>query len=125
MGFPPTAGPVSPSRSRQSPGAASCPACGSWLVQPQGWKELPGGDIVIHLRCPECLVLTSESFEQREVAELDSAFLRHRNAVVADYELVVHHNMSELLRSFRRALELDLIGPDDFTPRRAHSAHSY
>jgi hypothetical protein len=79
---------------------------------------LPGGDIVIHLRCPECLVLTSESFGQRQVQELDGVLVRNRNAVIADYQLLVRHNMSELLHSFGRALELDLIGPDDFAPRR-------
>jgi hypothetical protein len=63
-------------------------------------------------------VLTAESLGQRQVQELDSALVRNRNAVIAEYQLVVRHNMSELLHSFRRAFELDLIGPDDFAPRR-------
>jgi hypothetical protein len=95
----------------------SCAACGSNLVQPNGWKELPGGDLIIHLRCPECLVLTSESFGQREVAQLDDELVKSRRAIVADYEMVVRHNMGELLKQFARALELDLIGADDFAAR--------
>jgi hypothetical protein len=100
-----------------------CPSCGSSLLQPNGWKELPGGDIVIHLRCPECLVLTSESFGQRQVEELDNALVRSRKSIAADYERLVRHNMGELLQSFSRALELDLIGPDDFAARRLARAH--
>jgi hypothetical protein len=83
------------------------------------WKELPGGDIVIRFRCPECTSSSSKSLGQREVKELDDALVRGRHALVADYELLVRHNMRELLRSFRRALELDLIGAEDFRSRTA------
>jgi hypothetical protein len=124
MGFLPSSGLTSPHRRRRSPVPACCPSCGSSLVQPQGWKELPGGDIVIHLRCPECLVLTSESFEQRQAEALDNALVRSRKSIVADYEILVRHNMGELLKNFRLALELDLIGPDDFAARRLHPARA-
>jgi hypothetical protein len=111
-GYLPPAPPVGPV-------VACCPSCGSSLVQPLGWKELPGGDVLINLRCPECLVVTTESFGARELAELDESLVESRKSIMADYDLVLRHNMSELLGCFARALELDLIGPDDFRPRPA------
>jgi hypothetical protein len=113
MGFLPSSASSTPPR-RSSEPAACCRSCGSSLVQPQGWKELPGGDVVVHLRCPECMSSSSESLGQREVKELDDALVRGRHALVADYELLVRHNMRELLHNFGRALELNLIGAEDF-----------
>ena len=37
-----------------------------------------------------------------------------RESLMADYDLILRHNMQELSESFGQALELDLIGPDDF-----------
>jgi hypothetical protein len=65
------------------------------------------------------MVLSSATLGQREAEELDDALVRGRKAIIADYERLVRHNMVELLHSFRGALERDLIGADDFGPRRA------
>jgi hypothetical protein len=99
---------------QEKPPLAACPGCRSELVQPQGWKELSGGGLVLHLRCPECMVFMSGSFEPERVAEYDAALVRGRASILADYEAIVRHNMKQLSQSFERALELDLIGPDDF-----------
>jgi hypothetical protein len=93
---------------------STCPQCCSPLVQPQGWRELPDGAIVLHLRCPECMVRLTGNFDSERVAEYDSLLVKSREAIVADYEAIVRHNMAELAQSFARALELDLIGADDF-----------
>jgi hypothetical protein len=103
-----------PPPEQERPPLAACPGCGSGLVQPHGWRELPGGGLVLHLRCPECMVFMTGSFEPERVAEYDAALVRGRASIVADYEAIVRHNMKELCRSFQQALELDLIGPDDF-----------
>jgi hypothetical protein len=95
----------------------TCPQCCSPLVQPQGWRELPDGAIVLHLRCPECMVRLTGNFDHERIAEYDDALVKGREAIVADYEAIVRHNMQELSRSFARALELDLIGADDFVSR--------
>jgi hypothetical protein len=95
----------------------TCPQCCSPLVQPQGWRELPGGGIVLHLRCPECGVRLTGSFDHDRVAEYDDALVKSREAILADYEAIVRHNMEELSQTFGRALELDLIGADDFVGR--------
>jgi len=70
--------------------------------------------LMLHLRCPECLVWIVGSFEPEVVAELDDELLRTRQEILATYEAVVRANMEELSERFRKALELDLIGPDDF-----------
>lgn len=93
-----------------------CPHCGSAFVQPQGWKELPGGDFRLHLRCPECRVWMIGRFEQARVAAYDHSLVSGREAILAEYEALVRHNMEELARSFAMALERDLIGPEDFAP---------
>jgi hypothetical protein len=93
-----------------------CPCCGSALVQPQGWKELANGCIELYLRCPECLICTSERLREREVAEYDKALVKCRQSMVAVYETVVRSNMEDLVECFSLALAHDLIGPDDFAP---------
>lgn len=114
MGFP------HPHRSTVSdqgkPPLGECPYCGSGFVQPQGWKELPGGDFKLKLRCPECQTRTSGRFEQERVAAYDAALVSGRQAILDSYEAMVRRNMEELIFRFRFALEHDLIGPEDFAP---------
>lgn len=99
---------------QQPESLAVCQSCASTLVQPQGWHELPDGRLILDLRCPECFVCTTGSFDPQLVADYDERLVKGRQSMVADYELVLRHNMQELSESFERALELDLIGPDDF-----------
>jgi hypothetical protein len=103
-----------PPAPEEKPPLTSCPYCASSFVQPQGWKELPGGDLLLHLRCPECRVWMIGNFGHDRVAAYDEALVKGREAVVADYEELVRHNMEELAGNFERALEDDLIGPEDF-----------
>jgi hypothetical protein len=77
-----------------------CPGCESSLMQPQGWKELPSGELVLQLRCPDCLVVIVGTFSAEQVARYDAELLRG--------------HMSALTACFAKALELDLLGPDDF-----------
>lgn len=95
---------------------AVCPSCGSGFVQPQGWKELPSGDLFLRLRCPECLLVMSGTFGQERVAEYDRVLVEGREAAAAHYAAAVRHNMEELLARFQVALELDLITAGDFEP---------
>jgi hypothetical protein len=102
------------------PRLGDCLHCGSAFVQPQGWKELPGGDFKLHLRCPECQALTTGRYDQQRVAAYDEALVSGREAIVASYEAMVRKNMESLVERFVLALEHDLIGPEDFaTPALA------
>jgi hypothetical protein len=100
-----------------------CPGCDSCLVQPLGWKELASGHMLLRLRCPECAMVMVGTFGQDRVADYDDVLVKGRDSLRADYEALVRHNMEELAEHFKRALELDLIGAEDFgsgrgSPRR-------
>ena len=92
----------------------SCRSCGSGFIQLEGWRELPGCGLILNLRCPECHAYSENRFEYSRAAVYDEALVRYRRALLADYETLVRHNMRELADRFRQALELDLIGADDF-----------
>jgi hypothetical protein len=100
----------------ESPLLGICPRCRSALVQPHGWKELASGRLLLHLRCPECQLWRVGDFEHRHVAEYDDNLVRGRQQIESQYTALVRHNMEELAERLARALELDLIGPDDFAP---------
>jgi DNA-directed RNA polymerase subunit RPC12/RpoP len=102
---------------QQSP-AVVCPECASHLVQLQSWKELSNGSLLLHLRCPECELRIADTFEERLVAEYDRTLVEARKAITAGYEHLVRHNMAEFADGFTAALEMDLIGADDFAVRR-------
>ena len=58
-----------------------------------------------------------------DVAELDRQQTASRAALVAAYERSVTESMEALTSCLVRALQLDLVGPDDFAPaRRARRA---
>jgi hypothetical protein len=94
-----------------------CTACGSGFVQPHAWRERAEGWLTLELRCPECLLRTVGNFRASEVAAYDQRLIKGRLQVEATYEAVRRANMTEELQRLRRALELDLIGADDFAPR--------
>jgi hypothetical protein len=98
---------------------ASCPRCGSALVQVEGWKELAPNRLMLHLRCPECEVRMVGSFDHERVAALDDELVRVREQMESEFGALVRRNMEELADRFAVALALDLIGPDDFTRRPA------
>jgi hypothetical protein len=101
-------------REQEPQSLAVCGVCASNLVQPQGWRELRDGTLMLDLRCPECFTCTTGSFDAQRVADYDDRLIESRQSMLADYELILRHNMRELSESFERALALDLIGPDDF-----------
>lgn len=56
------------------------------------------------------------NFEAPDVEALDGRLRDAREAITADYERRVRENMEALANCFARALQLDLVGPDDFGP---------
>lgn len=109
--------------SRPKPlGLWECTRCASRYVQPVEWEVLPSGRVAIDLRCPECQTWRSGAFAVEQVRELDRTLVRGRAELNAIYGRTVRDNMYRELSSFRQALELDLIGPDDFRPRGRQSS---
>lgn len=102
--------------------ASECPRCGSSLVQPLRWQADGDRGVLVDLRCPECDQWRQGAFTRSQVAELDRAQARAREAIVDAYERLVTESMESLAFCLSRALDLDLVGADDFAPRRLRAA---
>ena len=96
-----------------------CPSCGSRLLQPLRSRPAADGDMLVDLRCPECFMWMQECCTRGELAELDGQQAAWRELLVGAYERSVTESMEALALCLGAALELDLIGADDFAPRRA------
>ena len=97
----------------------ACDACASELLQLEAWRERGGGGLTLRLRCPECDQRTVRNLDAGEAARVDDALSEARLEMVAFYEAVVRNNLSDEATLLVKAFELDLIGPDDFAPRRS------
>ena len=95
-----------------------CPACGSALLQPLRSTPGAGGEMTVELRCPECFMWMQECCTRSELAELDKRQAASRELLVDAYERSVAESMEALAECLGAALELDLVGADDFAPRR-------
>lgn len=98
--------------------ASTCANCGSDLLQLEAWKEGGGGGMTLRLRCPECFVRIVGDFDAAQVARLDRALSEARLEMMALYQATVCENIGQEAALMSRALELDLIGADDFSSRR-------
>ena len=96
-----------------------CPSCGSGLLQPLRSRPGKGGDMLVDLRCPECFMWMQECCSRAELAELDKAQAAWRVLLVDASERSVTESMEALAGCLGAALERDLVGADDFAPRRA------
>lgn len=96
-----------------------CPSCFSHLLQPMRAEPHEGGGLLIHMRCPECFACFEATLKERDWRELDRAHNENRAVLVAAYERSVSESMNALASCFSQALERDLLGADDFAPRRA------
>jgi hypothetical protein len=96
-----------------------CPSCGSALLQPLRSRPAGDGDMLVDLRCPECFMWMQECCSRVDLAELDKRQAAWRARLVDAYEQSVAESMEALAVCLGQALELDLVGADDFAPRRA------
>jgi hypothetical protein len=107
-----------------SPGMAlsSCPSCGSSFLQPLRCEPQGDQDVLVDLRCPECMITLQAPYSRADMAELDRHQSAWREEIVAAYERSVTESMEALVACLVPALDRDLIGADDFAlplPRRA------
>ena len=84
--------------------------CGSELVYPVDWTEEDSWHWRILLRCPECEHPWEGVFPQSQVDALD----RGKESLLVDLLAMTHANMKEEVDFFIRAMDADLITPDDF-----------
>jgi hypothetical protein len=98
---------------------SACPSCDSRFLQPLRCEAKGEHDVMVDLRCPECLTHLKAPFTREDMAELDRRQTEWRDAIVAEYERSVTESMEALAACLVPALDRDLIGADDFAPRRA------
>jgi hypothetical protein len=91
-----------------------CFHCAGELVYPLDWCEEGTRHWRVMLRCPECESRREGVFEQAIVERLDDELDRGSSALLSDLRRMTHANMSEEIDFFVRALQADLITPNDF-----------
>ena len=91
-----------------------CPRCAGKLVSPLEWSEESPGRWQILMRCPDCDLMRDGVFNQALVERLDEELDRATGALLSDLKRLTHANMVEEIEIFSRALQLDLIGANDF-----------
>lgn len=74
---------------------------------------------MVELRCAECGTWTEAAFTQTELKALDRAHGAGRTELLHAYERCVNESMEALAHCFGIALAQDLVGADDFAPRRS------
>jgi hypothetical protein len=99
-----------------SPGMAlsACPSCDSRFLQPLRCEPKGEAELLVDLRCPECMTRLQAPFSRAEIAELDRRQAEWREEIVAAYERSVTDSMEALIACLVPALAQDLIGADDF-----------
>lgn len=98
---------------------ARCPRCASELLIPQRSTTAAPGRLLVELRCAECSAWTDVELTHTELAELDRAHIAGRTELLYAYEKCVSESMEALAHCLGIALQQDLVGADDFAPRRA------
>jgi hypothetical protein len=97
---------------------STCPHCGSDFLQPLRCEAKDEDIVLVELRCAQCLTWLSEPHTRAEIRELDRRQAELRQVLVESYERSVSESMDALASLFGTALARDLIGADDFAPRR-------
>jgi hypothetical protein len=100
------------------PALPTCPSCGSDLVQPLRWEQRRRDELLVELRCPECHVVMQASHTAAEMEELDRRQTANRDQIRDAYDRAVAESMASLADALHEALARDLVGADDFAPRR-------
>jgi hypothetical protein len=95
---------------------SACPSCGSSFLQPLRCEPQGEADVLVDMRCPECMTHLQAPFSRADMEELDRRQSEWREEIVAAYERSVTESMEALAAILVPALAQDLIGADDFAP---------
>jgi hypothetical protein len=93
---------------------AVCPCCLGHLVYPVTWAPASDRQWHVALRCPECEWHGDGEFGQDMLDRFDETLDDATQSVVDDLQLLTRANMEEQIDRFARAIEADLILPEDF-----------
>ena len=95
-----------------------CPSCGSQFLQPLRCEAKSADVVMVELRCSDCMTWLKAPHTRADMRELDRRQAECRALIVAEYERMVAESMESLASCLASAFELDLVGADDFAPRR-------
>ena len=95
----------------------TCPSCASPFLQPLRCEVQEDSDeVLVDLRCSDCMTVLQVPYSRADMSELDRCQSEWRDEIVAAYERSVSENMDALAAVLGPALEMDLLGSDDFAP---------
>jgi hypothetical protein len=80
---------------------------------------------MVDLRCPECNAWMQLAVAADEAEALELAQAQGRRELVDAYHRSVVESMESLAFCLHIALDQDLVGADDFAPRRAVTARAH
>jgi hypothetical protein len=92
----------------------ACGSCGSQLVHPTRGRQTDFATWEVELRCPDCHGREVSHYTEAELERLDREQDRAASEIEAELSRLETLHMEEWVARFAQALELDLIGPDDF-----------
>jgi hypothetical protein len=96
----------------------TCPSCGSPFLQPMRCEAQGEDEVLVDLRCSDCMTWLHVPLTRRDMEELDRCQSAWREEILAAYERSVAESMEALAACLGPALALDLLGADDFAPRQ-------
>lgn len=91
-----------------------CPDCDSPLVQPLAWSETENEHWELELSCPNCNWHEEGIYGRSEIEELEDRLEDGLTDLLDDLHRLAQANMADEIERFVRALEADLILPEDF-----------
>lgn len=97
---------------------STCPSCDSPYLQPMRCEAQETDEVIVDLRCSDCMTWLQVPFTRADMEELDRCQVQWREEIVAAYERSVSESMEALAAVLGPALALDLVGADDFAPHR-------
>ena len=92
----------------------TCPSCGSAFLQPLRCESQGADEVMVELRCSDCMTRLQVLHSRADMRELDRRQSEWRAAIVAEYERLVAESMEALAACLGPALALDLVSADDF-----------
>ena len=99
---------------------ADCTVCGANYVHPVEWSPNDGGTWWMLLRCGACGASREETVSDSDAELYDRELDRAERGMRRAAERLSQERLAEQTESFVTALELDLIGAEDFArPRDA------
>jgi len=91
-----------------------CSSCGSLLIHATGRRETGSPVWEVDLRCPDCERQRASYYTRAQLAQLDQELDRAASEIETELGRLEAVHTEEWIALFVHALDLDLIGADDF-----------